>query len=175
MSSGENDLNQQKYWGTMDGINSARNSDTILEDSLAITFASIWSVQNNMQIFYPKKYIYNCLIFVFRGSDEGVVDFTLTEVTPLSTLKIIKIYMCPNKRKFVLLINNSYLDSYYCYWTMACLSFRWIKRVVLSLVLFGLAVAIILLLFPVEHERYRIREDLNNTLDEGWRTWKRRY
>lgn len=25
--------------------------------------------------------------------------------------------MCPNKRKLVLLINNSYLDSYYCQWT----------------------------------------------------------
>jgi len=53
---------------------------------------------------------------------------------------------------------------------MGGLSFRWIKRVALSLVLFGLAVAIIFLLSPGEHERYRIRKDLNNTVDQGWRS-----
>lgn len=47
---------------------------------------------------------------------------------------------------------------------MGFLSFRWLKRVASSLVLFGLAVAIIILLFPGEHEKHRIRKDLNSTL-----------
>lgn len=52
---------------------------------------------------------------------------------------------------------------------MGSLSFRWVKRVALSLVLFGLAIAIIFLLFPEEHEKRRIWKDLNNTVDQGWR------
>lgn len=52
---------------------------------------------------------------------------------------------------------------------MGSLSFRWVKRVALSLVLFGLAVAIIFSLFPGEHEKHRIWKDLNSTDDQGWR------
>ncbi len=47
---------------------------------------------------------------------------------------------------------------------MGFLSFRWLKRVASSLVLLGLAVAIIILLLPGEHEKHRIQRDLNNTL-----------
>lgn len=46
---------------------------------------------------------------------------------------------------------------------MVFLSFRWLKRVASSLVLLGLAVAIIILLLPGEHEKHRIWKDLNNT------------
>ena len=52
---------------------------------------------------------------------------------------------------------------------MGSLSFRWVKRVALCLVLFGLAVAIIFLLFPGKHEKHRIWKDLNNTVDQRWR------
>jgi len=58
---------------------------------------------------------------------------------------------------------------------MDFLSFRWVKRVAASLVLFGLAVAIIVLLFPGEHEKHRIRKDLNNTVDQGWKTSREKY
>lgn len=50
----------------------------------------------------------------FSGCGVDVVDFTPPEKTFLSALKLVNINMSRDKRKIVMLINNSYSDSYLC-------------------------------------------------------------
>lgn len=45
------------------------------------------------------------------------------------------------------------------------MSSRWLKRVASILFLLGLAVAIVILLFPGEHKKHRIQRNLNKTFE----------